>query len=203
MKHSVLRFRSMKLALEHLEPFIRDGAHLQTGKPISHFGGLRSREILASWLLCVAMSADGRGDYYFTTDPTGGDGVICEASSELTWRTEHVMVPELSSADTRPVESRIIEMIQLKVDKGLAYADGKTLVVFSNTNDGAWTPNRVAHQLPSPLHFDTVWVMGLQGVVDDAYVYGVANLDTDGGSAPVWRIAIAPDFGSWSVERLQ
>jgi hypothetical protein len=150
------------------------------------------------------MGSVGQGDFYFTTDPTGGDGIICEADSEATWATEHVLVPELGAVGAAPIEDRIIEQVRLKVEKGgAAYAGGKTLVVFINAAGGDWHPNRVARQLPSPLHFDTVWAMGLQGVIDGAYVYGVTNLHVDGGNAPAWRVTIAPDFESWTVERFQ
>lgn len=33
MKHDVRRFKSMEICLKELEPFIRDGMHLQSGKP--------------------------------------------------------------------------------------------------------------------------------------------------------------------------
>src|SRR5271168_4120969 len=62
MKYPVARFKSLKEALKQLEPSIRDGEHLQTGKPFARFGGLRSREILANWLLCVALNFTNQED---------------------------------------------------------------------------------------------------------------------------------------------
>jgi hypothetical protein len=58
MKYPAARFKSLAMALKELEPFIRNGEHLQTGKPFEKFGGMRSREILANWLLCVAPQRD-------------------------------------------------------------------------------------------------------------------------------------------------
>lgn len=128
-------------------------------------------------------------DFYFTTGPTGGDGIICDAKSGHTWPTEHVMVPDLKTADVPSLEDRVLEQIKLKVGKGgAAYASGKTLLVFLNAGAGVWKPNRIARQLPSPLHFDTVWTMGLQGVVDGAYIYAVANINIAGGNAPTWPV---------------
>lgn len=205
MKHAIRRFKSLAAALKELEPFVRDGVHLQTGKPFARFGGLRSREILANWLLCVAMNDHQRGgDFYFTTDPLGGDGVICDGRSDNTWRTEHVMVPDRPIRPGVTVEDLVLEQIRLKVDKGgAAYASGKTLLVFLNAAGGAWHPNKVVRGLPEPLHFDTVWAMGLQGVEQGAYVYGVTNLHRSGGDAPAWRVRIAPAFDAWAVERFQ
>ena len=139
MKHAVRRFKSLAVGLKELEPFIRDGRHLQTGKPFDRFGDLRSREILANWLLCAVLSEAIAGDFYFTTDPTGGDGMICDAGSEGTWPTEHVMVPELNERAVAPIEDRVLDQIRLKVTKGgAAYARGKTLVVFLNAAGGEW-----------------------------------------------------------------
>jgi len=48
MKHPVKCFNNPKVCLKALEPFIRDGEHLQAGKPFKQFGEMRSREILAN-----------------------------------------------------------------------------------------------------------------------------------------------------------
>ena len=72
------------------------------------------------------MSDTQQGDFYFTTDPTGGDGVICDDGSDTTWPTEHVMVPELNDLDAPMLEDRVLNQITSKVNKGgAAYASGK------------------------------------------------------------------------------
>jgi hypothetical protein len=87
---------------------------------------------------------------------------------------------------------------------GAAYASGKTLVVFLNTGgDVPWKPNRVARNLPEPLHFEAVWVVGLHKVESGQYVYGVTRLDLRAGNAPVWLVRIAPGFDDWEVEPYQ
>jgi hypothetical protein len=205
MKHNIRRLKSLEVALKELEPYVRDGSHLQTGKPFRNFGGLRSREVLANWLLCAVMTAAGQGQFEFTTDPTGGDGVIMDAATDHTWLTEHVMVADIEPDRNIPIEDRILGQIQNKVAKGgSAYAQGKTLLVFNNAAGGAWYPNRVARALPDPLHFDTVWVMGLQGIVDGAYVYGVCNLSAVAtADCPSFRVRLTPAFDGWTVERIQ
>jgi hypothetical protein len=42
MKHPVKKFKSLAVALKELEPFIRNGAHLQTGKPFKILGDMRT-----------------------------------------------------------------------------------------------------------------------------------------------------------------
>jgi hypothetical protein len=48
-----------------------------------------------------------------------------------------------------------------------------------------------------------VWVVGVQGVQDGRYVYGVTHLDVSEGPAPTWIVRISEDFSLWEVERLQ
>jgi len=107
-----------------------------------------------------------------------GDGIICDTITGETWCTEHVLVPTLRSATKERAEILILKAIDQKYKKGGApYASGKTLVVFLNAGAGMWFPNEVAKQLPDPLLFDAVWVVGLQKVEDGEYVYATTRLD--------------------------
>jgi hypothetical protein len=209
LHYKVRRFKSMSICLKELEPFIRNGIHLQSGKPFDELGGMRSREALANWLICVAFNFEyGADRISFTSDPTGGDGVIHDCQTQMTWQTEHVMVRRALSprekANPKTVQTEIIEAVALKQAKGgAAYASGKQLVVFVDSGGGEWQPNKVARALPRPLLFVDAWVVGLHGHVQDQYVYGVTKLDLLDGDAPTWIIRIAPTFDSWKVERIQ
>jgi hypothetical protein len=201
MKYQVTHFKSLKDALKELERFIRDGAHLQTGRPSAQLIDLRSREALANWLLCVSVnSVTQPGRLTFSSDPLGGDGIICDTMTEETWPTEHVMVPDLPGSEAKDVEALILEKVSLKWNRGPTYASGKTLVVFLNAGGGRWFPDQVARRLPSPLHFEAVWVVGLQGVEADEYIYNVTRLDLSRGHAPAWRVRIGKEFDDWQVE---
>ena len=166
---------------------------------------MRSREALANWLICVVLNSDRQSDRFsFTSDPTGGDGIIYDSKADSAWKTEHVMVPEIASKTTQnDTEARAIEAINKKNDKGAAYAGGKQLLVFLNSSGQPWYPNKLARQLPQPLHFDEVWVLGLQHVQDDAYNYGVSQLTIDTDCAAVWTVHIARSFDAWEVQRIQ
>lgn len=205
MKYPVRRFKNLTVALKEIEPFVRDGRHLETGKPFKRFGEMRSREILTNWLVCVVFNAATGGKLTFCSDPTGGDGIICDESSQETWQTEHVMVSSRQSDEAGDTEKLILEQIEHKHAKGgAAYARGKTLVVLLNAKGKEWNPNRVARQLPEPLHFDTVWVVGLQTVEDGEYVYAVTNLDMQGGrDAPTFQVRIKKNFENWDVSCIQ
>ena len=204
MKYTVIRFKDLKTCLKQLEPFIRDGEHLQTGKPFKKFGGMRSREILANWLLCVAINSNESVDRLtFCSDPLGGDGLICENITKKTWKTEHILVPRTTDK-VQNVEALILKAIEKKQQKGgSAYASGKTLIVFLNASGEQWHPNKVARNLPTVLDFESIWVVGLQSVIpDEEYIYNIVNLNL-GGNSPVWQIHIEKDFDSWQVNQIQ
>jgi hypothetical protein len=234
MKYRITRFKSLKVCLKEIEPFVRNGWHLQSGKPFKRFDDMRSREILANWLLCVAVNSEiGEDQLTFSSDPIGGDGIIQDIATDATWPTEHVMVPRPRKGKIQDAETLILKAIEHKNNKGgAAYAAGKHLVVFVDADAGVWFPNRVARQLPEPLHFETVWVISLQGVEAGEYIYAVSRLypfrsstwrvrivislqgvevgeyayvvlSPNHAHAPTWRVRISADFESWQVERVQ
>lgn len=201
----VRKFKSMAVALKTLEPYVKNAAHLQTGKPFHNFGDMRSREALANWLLCATISAVDQRQLSFTTtnDLIGGDGNIHDENSGEIFPTEHVLVPSQQTGND--TQDLVLQAIDDKRNKGgAAYASGKTLVVFVNAGGGEWFPNKIARAMPNPPHFEAVWVMSLQKVEGDgAYIYGVTHLDVSGGDAPAFLVRISKDFDTWEVTRQQ
>jgi hypothetical protein len=99
MKQPATRFKSLEVALKEIEPFVKDGAHLQTGRPFKQLQDMRSREVLANWLLCATIQAVDKRDMVFYSD-RDSDGLIQDAATGQTWRTEHVFVPRRSANDS-------------------------------------------------------------------------------------------------------
>lgn len=206
MRYQVEAFKSLLIALKEIEPFIRNAEHLQSGKAFKKFGGMRSREVLANWLLCVAVGAVYGRELTFTSDPVGGDGIIRDAATGDAWPTEHVMVPRLHAEEGGDAQALILKAIEQKQRKGGApYAGGKTLVVFMEAGPkaGVWFPNKVTLDIPQPLLFAAVWLVGLHEVVAGEYVYNVVCLDTSDGNAPFLRVHVAATFDAWEVTRVQ
>lgn len=207
MKYQVTRFKSLAIALKEIEPFVRDGKHLLTGKPFKRFGGLRSREILGNWLVCAVVNANaGKDCYTFTSDPQGGDGVIVNVETNESWLTEHVMVgkPRTPDETESSIECRILQAYSSKIEKGgSGYAAGKNLIIFLDAGGHEWHPRTVAQQLPEDLVFSDVWIFGLLPFEDGKYVYGVSQLGAPTRQAPTWIVRIDDQFGSWKVARLQ
>jgi hypothetical protein len=207
VKYPVKRFKSLTVALKEIEPFVRDGKHLRSGSRFNNFGDMRSREILANWLICAAFNGESQPErltFASTHDPIGGDGVLVDTVTEETWPTEHVLAL-VPSGELGEIEPRVLAAVAQKLDKGgAAYATGKTLVVLlEGGGERPWFPNKVAKALPRPLHFGAVWVVGLQGVEAGEYVYNVTQMDEEVSIAHVWRVRIAADFDKWTVARVQ
>jgi hypothetical protein len=207
MKYPARRFKSLAIALKEIEPHVRTGKPLQTGKPFGNFARMLPREVLANVLICAVANFESepeRFGFVGLDDPIGGDGVIEDSQTDETFPTEHVLVPDLKGGAPEDIQALILGQIALKQGKGkVAYAGGKTLVVFVNAVGGPWFPNRVAKSLPKPLDFAAVWVVGLHGVENSEYSYNVMQLDQEAGATDIWRVRIAADFNSWQVERVQ
>ena len=206
VKYPIIQFTSLEAALKQLEPIVRKGQHLSTGRPFQKFGGMLPREAWANWLLCAAINVvDGRS-LTFTSDPIGGDGLIMDsATGDAVAKTEHVMVRSRHGRSDTDLETLILQRVEKKLTKGEAYAKEKTLIIFLDEDVGnrAWFPNRVAQELPKPHHFKAVWVVSFEGVDEGDYVYQVVHLDVSEGNASVMRVRIAKDFASWTVTRVQ
>ncbi len=207
MKYQVTRFKNLAIALKEIEPFVRDGNHLTTGKPFRRFGGLRSREILGNWLICAVVNANaGKDCFTFTSDPQGGDGVIVNVQTNETWLTELVMVgkPRTPHETASSIECRVLHAYNSKVEKGgSAYAAGKTLIIFLDAGGGEWHPRKVAQRLPMDLVFADAWIFSLLPLEDGKYVYGVSQLGDLERQASTWVVRIDDQFTSWDVELVQ
>jgi hypothetical protein len=207
MKYVITKFKSLEVALKELERFVRKGHPLSTGKRFRKFNDMLPREALVNWLLCVTLNedrADGRS-FTFSSDPLGGDGLIIDdATGEAVAQTEHVMVANRGDHDDADLKTRILKKIEDKRAKGETYAAGKTLVVFLNADggNGLWIPNEIARQLPDPLYFKAVWIVGLQKVEEGEYVYHVVHLDISDDDAPIMRVRVARNFTSWTATRV-
>src|SRR5690349_8794385 len=94
----------------------------------------------------------------------------------------------------------LVLLIKKQNKGGAAYASGKTLIVFLNKQGGEWYPNRVAKSLPH-VDFESVWVVGLQNVINGEYNYNVTQLNANG--CPIWQIHIKKTFDDWEIKRIQ
>jgi hypothetical protein len=77
LKLQVRRFKTLAVGLKELERFILDGRHLYSGRPFEGLDGMPSREAVANWLMCAAISFESGRPFCFTSDPDPqSDGVF-------------------------------------------------------------------------------------------------------------------------------
>jgi hypothetical protein len=206
VKYRVARFKSMSAALRQLKPLLRfDNARLlRTGRPAPNLGRMLPREMLGNWLVCAALNCDRPGaPLYFTSDPSGGDGLLYDEMNKTIDPVEHVYVPPPPQGETRSADERIGNAVADKASLGPNYASGKILVVLFDAMS-RWEPTKVARLLPAHT-FEGVFVIARERCVEDEYTFLVAwcKLEEGHAQAPVFRVRIAKEFDRWDVERTQ
>ena len=201
VRHKVTTIRDLKSLLNDIVPLIKDPRYLYKGRELRNFR-LRPREILANWLICSVKNYEvGPDKWTFSTDPTGGDGLIVERSTGIGWRTEHVFIPTLESSQNDSVEDLMIKAVEHKHLKGEAYAEGKQLVIFADVTRGKWFPNQVGQRIKGQHGFDSVWAAGLEQPDGNNYEYWVICFDKL--PSQVWKVSIDIEIIEWNVERIQ
>ena len=79
-QHHVVALRSLTAALPDISRMMLDGQAIRTGRDDGRIG-LRSREIVANWVLCTVLEhMQGQGRFILTSDPLQGDGIIHDRS---------------------------------------------------------------------------------------------------------------------------
>lgn len=166
---------------------------------------MRSREVLANWLLCAVFIAEEGEQLTFGSDQLGGDGIVWSESTGQVWPTEHVMVPRTGAEKNPDVEKRILDAIVQKNSKGgAAYASGKTLIVFIDPPVCRGYPIGWRRTCLNRFISTVAWAVGLQKVTEDgSYIYAFTSLDPEHDPVPIWLVRILPSFDEWDVRRIQ
>ena len=201
VRHKVTAIRDLKSLLNDIVPFIKDPRFLYKGREVSNFRQ-RPREILANWLICTTGNyEEGRDEWTFSIDPTGGDGIIVRRSTGVGWPTEHVFIPAPKALQNESVEDLIISAVKHKHQKGEAYARGKQLVIFADVKGGPWRPNRAGKRIEGQHDFESVWAVGLEHANGNEYLYWVVRFNELHSDA--WGVSLDINTIEWSVERIQ
>jgi len=190
----------LKMVLKDMEPWIKDPRFLRVGRALTNFK-LRPREVLSNWLICAAANYHNGNDHVtFADHSASNDGLIRDKTTGNYILTEHVFIPETKDRTTKTVEDFIIEAVEHKARKGVPYAQGKNLVIFSEAI-GVWVPNRVGRKIAGKHNFDCVWSVSLAKTLQIEYVYNVVKFYEY--HSPIWKVTINLDFTGWQVCRIQ
>ena len=205
MKYPIKKPTNLRYAIKELGPYIRDD---ELGYRFECYDGLLLREALGNWLVCAVLNYRERDPerWTFTSEPKGrgADGAICVQATGLAKATEHVMATRRQGGKRvekveESAEQLLLEAVQKKAAKGVAYASNTVLVVYLDANVAGYSPRALHEHLPADLAFDSVWVVVPQA---GRWDYDVIDLDRNMLDPPTYRVFIAEAFDAWRVERL-
>lgn len=193
--------KDFKIALKDLEPLVKDPRFLWRGRDLSNFS-LRPREVWANWLICVVLRKIHNADITFMDDDKG-DGFIVDKEKSFMMQTEHVCALDIPEAKKLPSgEQRVINAINLKIEKGDDYARGKLLVVFFD-GAGNYYRNKIRENIFGRHNFESVFCVGLLTSGDNGYSYAITEFnDSFGNNSRTFRVDINNDFTDWKVTQI-
>ncbi len=201
MKERVNAIRSFKKLLKMMQPFVTDfpGLMLKTKK----FPGssLSAIEMWGNWLLCAYLRRYFSSEITFADDGNG-DGTVFNRKTQEGFRTEHVCA--LDNPNAREIlplgDQRIIEKINLKINKNYSDADKLALVVFF---DGAmkWYRNKIREAIKGKSKFGIIYLIGLLTKDERGLMYTLTELHEN--TSFTFKIHINSDFTHWSVSKLE
>ena len=152
--------------------------------------------------MCAVANAErGAETVRICADPFEGDGMLLDQATDEKMFIEQVYARAKVSEGAEAV---VTKAFALKADKGKEYAAGRTLVILSAAG-GPLSPNKLARQIKGTHHFKGVWLLGLDAasIAEGRYAYDVADVSGETEPAPVWRVTLAEDFSTWTVDRIQ
>lgn len=192
--------KDFKVALKDMEHYVKNPAFLIKGREFTNFS-LRPREAWANWLLCVVLRKLKGEHITFAEDPCG-DGFIVDKSTGEMIPTEHVSALENPLNELPKGEDRIINAINLKIDRGSEYADGKWLVVFFD-GAGEFYRNKIRESIKGRHNFNAVYCIGLLTSSNDGYKYSVTEFrESSGDKSMTFQVEINSDFTDWKISQI-
>ena len=192
--------KDFKIALKDMEPYVKNPNFLIKGREFTNFS-LRPREAWANWLLCVVLRKLHGEDLTFAEDPSGDGFIVYKKTGELI-PTEHVSALENSFNELPRGEDRVISAINLKIEKGSEYAEGKWLVVFFD-GAGEFYRNKIRESIKGRHNFGAVYCIGLLTSDDSGYSYVVTEFrESSGDQSITFKIEINGDFTDWKISQI-
>lgn len=190
--------KDFNITLKDLEPMVKNPAYLWNGRDLKNFS-LRPREAWGNWLVTVVLRYMYKRDITFMEDDIG-DGFIVDMERNIIVPTEHVSALDIPKGKKLPTgEQRIINAINLKIEKGENYAKNKLLIVFFD-GAGKFYRSKIRESVFKKHNFEAVFCVGLLDSGKNGYSYSVTEFRNSFGNKSVsHKVLINPDFSSWSV----
>lgn len=194
--------KNLKTTLKELEGMVKNPKWLQTGRDLENFK-LRPRELWANWLLsAVIQKIQNTQDITFAEGSDNDDGMIVDQKTGAFIITEHVMALDApSNEQLLQGEARIIERINIKIDKGPQYAKDKLLIVFFD-GLGEWYRNKVREAINGRHSFKKVYLIGLLNPINEMNGYNYSVTELRENDSITFKVHIDHDFNDYSVIKM-
>jgi hypothetical protein len=192
--------KDFKIALKDMEPYVKNPNYLIKGREFSNFS-LRPREAWANLLLCIVLRKLYGDALTFAEDPAG-DGFVVNLITDEVIPTEHVSALENPLNPLPKGESRVINAINSKIERGPEYAEGKWLVVFF---DGAerFYRNKIREAVKERHNFGSIFCIGLLTSDENGYTYIITEFkESSGDKSASFKVEINPNFTDWKITQI-
>jgi len=193
--------KDLKVALKDFEMMVKNPKHLWNGRDIKNFN-LRPREAWANWLICAVLSKVHKRSITFMEDDIG-DGFVVDKEKRIVVPTEHVSALDIPKGNRLPSgEHRVIDAINLKIERGSEYAHNKLLVVFFD-GAGEFFRNKIRESIFERHNFEAVFCVGLLDSGESGYSYSVTEFRNSFGEQSIThKVEINSDFSDWQVTQV-
>ena len=193
--------KDLRIALKDFEPMVKNPQFLWNGREIKNFS-LRPREAWANWLICAVLRKMHGREITFMEDDAG-DGFIVDKDLKLAFQTEHVSALDVPKGRRLPGgEQRIIDAINLKIERGDDYAREKLLVVFFD-GAGQFFRSKVRESIFGKHNFEAVFCVGLLDSGASGYSYSVTEFrDSFVDQSVTHKVEVNGDFTDWQITQI-
>ena len=194
--------KDFKSALKDFEPYVKNPNFLIKGREFTNFS-MRPREAWANWLLCVVLRKLFGEHISFAENPKGtNDGFIVDINTGDFIPTEHISALQNNFNELPQGEDRVIQAINLKINRGNKYMEGKWLVVFFD-GAGEFYRNKIRENIKGRHHFGAVYCIGLLTSDESGYTYIVTEFkESHGEQSITFKIEINGDFTDWKISQI-
>lgn len=181
-----------------IKPILETPGSLKSARELKNIG-LRPRELVGLFLICVVGRHISKQDWTISSDPDRGDGVIIcndKRREGEGFAVEQVYIPSFS---TESLTEAAISAISEKSSKGKEYGKKRHLVVFCDKHDRL-DYTKIKENIASNDIFTSYWIVGKYSQKD--FVYLVITLKATSDPPRAYAVRISRDFRSWGVEEL-
>lgn len=183
---------------KHIQFILKNSKLIKNGRPIAKIG-LRPREILGLFFVCViGIEVDG-GDWVPASDPDEGDGVIICRSGKREGESFGTEQTYIYSEEKGSLSELVIKRIKEKSELGKNYGKDRSLIIFVDKK-GELDWKKIMKVVEGNDIFNAIWLFGRYK--KDSWSYFVMILKTETDPRKAFEVLINNSFTSWRVKTI-